>query len=120
MEKYVNEELKKAVEIAKAGGLNVWTFKNQDETIGQIFFDNGETFGSAHHDFVGIKYMTCHRADRSNGTGFGLYSTSGTANLNDIERTLAYAPSWAMGKTIQKETMIEHITRDKVLTWRQL
>lgn len=121
MERYKNEELKKAVKIAKANGLKVWTFVSIDDVIGQVFFDNGETFGSAHHDFGGIKYMTCHRADRSNGTGFG-FTSSGTANMQDIRKTLDYAPAWARinGPGIIKETMEEHIKRDKVLTWRQL
>jgi len=122
MEKYENDELERAVQIAKRHGLTVWTFKSHNDVIGQIFFDNGKTCGSAHHHYGGLKYMTCHRANKNSGTGFGFNGGSGLANWGDIERTLAFVPDWASGyaKSVVKESMEEHIKRDKVLTWRKL
>lgn len=122
MEKYENDELEKAVQIAKRHGLDVWTFKSNDGVIGQIFFDDGKTFGSAQHHYGGLKYMTCHRANQRSGTGFGLTGCSDRANWEDIERTLAFIPNWAVGyaESVVKESMEQHIKRDKVLTWRKL
>ena len=117
---FANKELEKAAALAKRHGLKVWTFEKPYGKIEQIFFDDGKTYGTASVDFGGLKYGTCHAPCRECGTGFGLTHTSQSANIEDILRTLAYAPGWAMSKTVKKETFAQHIKRNSILRYCEL
>lgn len=121
--KFENEELEKAVRMAKEMGLKVWTSDNIPfNIIRYVFFDNGKTYGYCEASFGGVTYSTRHKVGQRHGTGFRMYNTSSMANKEDIARTLRHAPSWAynMAGEIKKMTFEQHIKEVKILKYYEL
>lgn len=119
MRTYENELLEKAVNLAKAMGLTVWTFESTG-TIKQVFFDNGKFYGTVSDKYGFLSYATCHKANATSGTSLQIEETCEVSE-DCINKTLLFCPGWANlhSKSIVKQTFETHI-KNSILKYYKL
>lgn len=121
-----NDELKKAVEIAKTKGYKVYTFESSSKYINQIFIENQKgQIGTISEYYSGVHLGTIHKIkrDSGNGTGFGGLIKGQDINFaEDLDMVFINSPYWT-NASMEKYTSFEEYRNhgtNKILTYYEI
>lgn len=125
---FINHDLKKVYDLAKADGCKVYTFASSStqkhDPITQIFVEDPTgRIGTCEKYFSGIQFSTIHIPEKGSRQGSGYGQLNGKSDFNnpeDYKIMFIYAPRWASAN-VKKYRNFEHYRKlNTILTYPEI